>query len=93
MTITAEGIITAAAVIAAVIGILKYLSKIYDLVKHQKKQDEDIADIKKEQTLVITALIACLDGLQQLGANHSVPEAKQKLSSYLIEEAHKTREE
>ena len=88
MTITAQGIITTAAVIAAVIGLLKYLAKIYDLVKHQKKQDEDIASIKKEQGLATIALLACLDGLQQLGANHTVPEAKQKLQNYLNEQAH-----
>lgn len=88
MTITAQGIITAAAVIAAVIGILKYLAKIYDLVKHQKQQDEDIKAIKKEQGLTIEALLACLDGLHQLGANHTVPAAQQKLQSYLNEKAH-----
>lgn len=88
MTLTAEGIITAAAVIAAVLGILKYLAKIYDLVKHQKKQDEDIAAIKKEQGLATEALLACLDGLQQLGANHTVPAAKEKLSKYLNDKAH-----
>lgn len=88
MTITAEGIITAAAVIAAVIGILKYLAKVYDLVKHQKKQDEDIGAIKKEQRLATEALLACLDGLQQLGANHTVPAARDKLQNYLNEKAH-----
>lgn len=88
MTITAQGIITAAAVIAAVIGILKYLAKVYDLVKHQKAQDEDIKAIKKEQSITTEAMLAVLDGLQQLGANHTVPEAKQKLTNYLNEKAH-----
>lgn len=88
MTLTAEGIITAAAVIAAVLGILKYLAKIYDLVKHQKKQDEDISSIKAEQRLATEALLACLDGLHQLGANHTVPEAQRKLQNYLNDKAH-----
>ena len=88
MTITAQGIITAAAVIAAVIGILKYLAKVYDLVKHQKQQDEDIKAIKKEQSITTEVMLAVLDGLQQLGANHTVPEAKAKLAAYLNEKAH-----
>lgn len=88
MTITAQGIITAGAVVTAVIMLLKYLAKIYDLVKHQQKQDEDIKAIKKEQGLATEALLACLDGLQQLGANHTVPDAKKKLSDYLNEKAH-----
>ena len=88
MTITAQGIITAAAVIAAVIGILKYLAKVYDLVKHQKKQDEDIAAIKDEQRIATEALLACLDGLHQLGANDIVPKAQKKVQDYLNDKAH-----
>lgn len=88
MTITAQGIITAAAVIAAVIGILKYLAKVYDLVKHQKKQDEDIAAIKDEQRIATEALLACLDGLHQLGANDIVPKAQKKVQDYLNQKAH-----
>ena len=34
------------------------------------------------------ALQACLDGLEQLGANHNVPEAKDKLSKYINQQAH-----
>lgn len=32
---------------------------------------------------------ACLDGLQRLGANHSVPLEKNKLDKYLDQQAHK----
>lgn len=88
MTITAQNIITAGAVIAAIIAIVKYYNKVYDLVKHQKEQDDDIKAIKREQTLMVYAMQACLDGLQQLGANHVVPEAKDKLSKYINQQAH-----
>ena len=88
MTITAQGIITAGAVVAALVMLLKYLAKVYDLVKHQKEQDENIKAIKKEQSITTEAMLACLDGLQQLGANHIVPEAKAKLASYINEKAH-----
>ena len=88
MTITAQGIITAGAVVAALVMLLKYLAKVYDLVKHQKEQDEDIKAIKKEQAITTEAMLAALDGLQQLGANHVVPEAKSKLAAYINEKAH-----
>ena len=88
MRIDAQTIITAAALLAAIIAIMRYYNKIYDLVKHQKDQDKDIKRIKKEQTMTIFALQACLDGLQQLGANHVVPEAKDKLTAYIIQQAH-----
>ncbi len=88
MTITSHTIITAAALLAAVIAFARYYNKIYDLVKHQKSQDDDIKAIKREQTMTIYALQACLDGLEQLGANHKVPEAKDKLSKYINQQAH-----
>ena len=74
--------------IAAIAAIMKYYNKVYDLVKHQKSQDDDIKAIKREQTMTIYALQACLDGLEQLGANHKVPEAKEKLSKYINQQAH-----
>lgn len=88
MTITAQTIITAGAVIAALVAIFKYYNKVYDLVKHQNEQDSDIKAIKKEQTLIVYSMLACLDGLSQLGANHTVPEAKDKLSKYINQQAH-----
>ena len=88
MTITLQNIITFAAAIAAVIALLKYLAKVYDLVKHQKEQDENIKAIKSEQKLLVEAMYSCLDGLGQLGANHTVPAAKQKLYDHLNDQAH-----
>lgn len=55
----------------------------------QEKHDEDTTAIKEENRLVCEALVACLDGLQQLGANHEVPKAKGKLENYLNAQAHK----
>ncbi len=55
----------------------------------QNKQDEDIKAIKEENTLICFALRACLDGLEQLGANHTVPVAKEKLEKHLNILAHK----
>lgn len=55
----------------------------------QKKQDADIKAIKEENTLICFVLHACLDGLEQLGANHTVPVAKEKLEKHLNILAHK----
>ena len=51
-------------------------------------QEEDVKQIKTEQTLIVYALFACLDGLEQLGANHTVPVAKDKLNKYINQLAH-----
>ena len=89
----AEIIIKAAAVLTAfgVIGTLIY--KVIEFVQRQKAQDSEIEALKKrvaeENTLMCYALSACLDGLQQLGANHSVPDAKNKLDKYLNQQAHR----
>ena len=88
MTITTQNIITFAALLAAIIAIMKYYNKVNDLVTHQKEQDSDIKKIKSEQTEVIYALSACLDGLTQLGANHNVPQAKTRLDNYINQAAH-----
>ena len=88
ITINWQTFIGLAGGIAAIIALLGYLFKGYDFVKQQKKQDKDIKIIMRENSLIVESLRACLDGLQQLGANHTVPEAKAKLDKYLIDKAH-----
>ena len=88
MTITAQTIITAAAVIAAIIAIFKYYNKIYDLVKHQQDQDKNIETIKKEQTLVVYGVLACLKGMHEQGANGPVSEAIDKIEKHINLAAH-----
>lgn len=79
---TLSKVITAVIVIGgAAFGIVKWYLK-------QEKQDKDIVRIKEEDTLIVFALSACLDGLQQLGANHTVPIAKDKLDKYINKKAH-----
>ena len=89
ITINADAIITAAAVITALGVIFGVIFAIYKWYLKQEKQDKDIAHIKEEDTLIVFALSACLDGLQQLGANHTVPIAKDKLDKYINQRAHK----
>lgn len=99
VTITAQNIITLGAVIAAIVAIVKYYNRAYDLVKHQKEQDkeiesikkdmkEDMDSIKKEQTLMTYGVLACLKGLREQGCNGPVTEAIDKIDKYLNQAAH-----
>lgn len=89
ITINADTVITIASVITAFGAILGVIFAVYRWYLKQEKQDKDIAHIKEENTLIVFALSACLDGLQQLGANHTVPKAKDKLDKYINQQAHK----
>lgn len=96
----AQTIITAGAVVTACLTVFgvgrsfaKYLCSVKDRARnraeHSTAQDKDIARLKEENQLICYGLSAALDGLEQLGANHSVPIAKNKLQKYLNEQAHK----
>lgn len=92
----AESIITVAAVLAAVAAIAGYYNKVYSWIRHQEEQDKrmdkiehDAQSVQKELTLIVYGLSACLDGLGQLGANHTVPVAKDKLDKYINKQAHR----
>ena len=54
----------------------------------KEHHEADVQRIKDENCLICFGLSACLDGLQQLGANHTVPVAKDKLDKYLNQQAH-----
>lgn len=89
ITISTETVISAAALITAVITVFGTVFAVYRWYLKQEAQDRDIARLKKEDTLICFALSACLDGLQQLGANHTVPIAKDKLDKYINQQAHR----
>lgn len=86
---TGTAIITVAGIISAVGVIIAAFCKLHKWFLKQEKQDEEIKQIKEEDTLICYALSACLDGLMQLGANHTVPDAKEKLDKFLNKQAHK----
>lgn len=100
MNSLAQIIITVGAVVTAcltVFGVCKSLAGyIYSLKNNSRMQserntahDKAIARLKEENQLICYGLSAALDGLEQLGANHSVPIAKNKLQKYLNQQAHK----
>ena len=99
MYIDWQTIVTAGAVVSALLLLLSIFTKGHNWFLNQGKQDEkieklkqhhedDVQRIKQENYLICYALSACLDGLMQLKCNHTVPDAKQKLDEYLNQQAH-----
>lgn len=99
ITVTWQGIITAASVLAAVVAIVTFFVKIVRWVDKQSQQDEeikklkkhheeDIKELKEEQTLLVYGVLACLKGLQERGCNGPVTEAINKYEKYLNQKAH-----
>lgn len=84
-----ENVIYIASFISAASVIIGLIFSVYRWYLKQNSQDDDILRIKEENTLICFALSACLDGLEQLGANHTVTKAKDKLDKYLNQQAHK----
>nr|DAK55376.1 MAG TPA: hypothetical protein [Caudoviricetes sp.] len=89
MTTVADIIITVAAVMGAVVTILGVIFAAYRWYMKMEHIGSEISHIKDENAVLCFALSACLDGLVQLGANHNVPVAKDKLDKYLNKQAHK----
>ncbi len=85
----ADRIVLMAALLSALITLFGAVFAIYKWYLKQEEQDKDIAKMKEENALTFYALIACLDGLEQLGANHTVTETKERLEKYINRQAHK----
>lgn len=97
--IDVQNIITAVAVLTALGTLIAWIFKGHNWFLEQENQSKKIkaleerhkADMKEsneERQLICYCLVACLDGLQQLGANHTVPIAKNKMEKHLNEKAH-----
>lgn len=97
--ITVQGIITAAAFVAALMALAGYMFRARDWVKKQDGQDKRIEDLKEnhdkdisaimdEQQLLTYGILACLKGLKEQGCNGPVTEAITKIEKHLNEKAH-----
>lgn len=88
----AEIIGACSVVIGVVWGLFNYNNKtldhISDLERRLTAQEKELDRIKKEDTLVIYALRACLDGLKQKGCNGKVTEACNMLDKHINKAAH-----
>ena len=90
VVITPEGIIQVAAVISALGVILTLVYKIFKSREDNKQLKEDIEESKKERGVLCYAVLACLDGLTQLGCNGNVTKAKDALEKHLNQTAHRS---
>ena len=88
ITVSWQTLITLAAVLGAVVTIIKYYNKGYDFVKRQEEQDKIIKAIQEEQTLLTYGVLACLKGLHEQGANGPVTEAIDKIEKHINQKAH-----
>ena len=88
MYITVETIITAASVVGSITALLGVLFAVYRWYLRQKQQDVEIKAIQEEQCLLTYGILACLDGLEQLGCNHTVPETRSKIEKHINKRAH-----
>ena len=88
MYITTETIVHAAEVLGAITALFAVLAAAVKWFSRQKEQDDDIREIKGEQCEICYALLACLDGLKQLGANGNVTNAYDRMTKHINKEAH-----
>lgn len=88
IVITPQGLITAGAVIAAFVAIIGYYNKVFKFVEQQKKQDEDIKDMKEELTVLTYGVLACLKGLKEQGCNGAVTDAIDRTEKFINLKAH-----
>lgn len=90
--ISIQTIVTAASLLAAVIAIFSAIFAVYRWYLKQNKQDLEIKKMQSELCLLTYGIEACLDGLEQLGANHNVTDAKKRISKHLNKQAHDQEE-
>lgn len=88
VTISAQTIITAAAVLTA-LGVIGGVALwCFKFVERDKRQTRELAAIREEQTVICFAELACLKGLKELGCNGPVTEALSRLEKHLNKAAH-----
>ena len=84
-----QWIVTAASILAAVLLFYSHFSKLVLFMDRQKKQDDEIKEIKEELVIVTFGLLACLKGLKEQGCNGPVTEGINELEKHMNKQAHK----
>lgn len=89
MYIDVNTIITVGSLIGALGMVIGLLTAVYRWYLRQNQQDEDIQNLKEEQTVICYGILAALKGLQEQGCNGPVTDAINKIEKHLNIEAHK----
>ena len=84
-----EPILTAAAVVSGLSILGTATVKAVRFWLNQKAQDKEIDHVKTEMGVICYGVLACLDGLKQMGCDGNVTQAKNDLEKYLNKSAHK----
>lgn len=90
VTISSQTILQAASVLTAVGSLGGAALWCVRFVQRQRRQDKEIAAIRREQTLICYGVLACLKGLKEQGCNGPVTEALGRLEKHLNQAAHDT---
>lgn len=88
MYIDAETINSLAKLLGSVTIIAGAILGVYKFIERDRRQSKILRDVQEENTLLCYGLSACLDGLMQLGANHKVTDAHERLDKHLNKKAH-----
>lgn len=83
-----EQIIQAAALVSALAVLLTAVLRGIKFYLAQKQQDQEIMHMKNEMSVICYGVLACLDGLKQMGCNGNVTQAKNMLEKHLNKSAH-----
>lgn len=88
MYIDVDVIIKAASLLGALGALGGVALWAYKFVERNRRQDKELAAIRKEQTLICYGVMACLKGLKEQGCNGPVTAALDRLEKHLNEAAH-----
>ncbi len=85
VTINADTLITLASLLAAFTSLGGVIVWWIKFIERDKRQDQELKAIRKEQTLICYGLLACL---KEQGCNGPVTEAMNKMEKHLNQAAH-----
>ena len=88
MYVDGQTIITVGGIITALGIIIGLILKVHKWYLRLVQLEEEVARIKKEDRMLCKGLAACLDGLEQLGANSIVSKTKAELNDHINNNAH-----
>lgn len=89
VTISAQTIITAAAVLTA-LGVIGGVGLwCFKFVERNNRQDRELAANREELELICYGVMACLKGLKEQGCNGPVTDALKRMEKHLNEAAHR----
>jgi Na+/H+ antiporter NhaD/arsenite permease-like protein len=74
-----------AAIWAAIVWAVRFLDR-------QKKQDNELSAIRRENKFIFQGVLACLKGLKEQGCDGAVTTTLNTLENYLNDQAHKVDE-